>query len=864
MPSAPTRPTIPKRASHNPIRPTIPKRALAALAALATAATLLAAAAPAVQAQGEPPVAGAGEDRTFPIGTTRRTLQSTNSFDIGGQSLTYAWTVVTPSYQWLDILPAGQPLGSEATFLAPSVTEVRQYGSAITFRLTVTNTDGLSGTDDVTYHFEGPPTVSIDVAAHLKTPNPTDLDGDGIIEDDERYTINAVIARPGEGGNTDMEWDIKEGARLTLKGTATPSFGTTDLSQLRYFWQKSHAVPSLPAFNIASGQYLQTAYVDLPQNTSGTRDLIAHYRLTVTTPSGLQTRRVVRINVVDQPIAPTVEITLANNSQPVQDANAADPDNPTARYVVGAAASVQLVATGSDEDLNQARNLVHAWSGAGVEPSPTNPAKGTTSRATFTAPANAPQGQTYPVVVTVTDTSGRVGRDEVTFVVASNTPPVATAPADTTAEDGPRGGTDNEGTVILTGIGTDADGDQLTYRWTQVNAQGKPLSRPTVTLFNANTTTVSFDAPQLSANGMRQIHLAFTAIDRWGVGHTDNVTVTVLGRNDRPITNAGPDQVVAPGADVLLDGTKTVDPDPGTTLKWKWEYTGLATTPPLSQRPLSIYDKNIALAGFVPSGTKLDDYSGLNPFRNKVDTLPKAVFTAPQLGSYTSVSLTFTLTVTDHGGASAVDTVTVTLIGPFYSGAITGPDFCLNLSLGGPITFAFDSDGDKVADVCSLPYTRREAVARQNALAQRASLDNKGYRAQVLAACDRLTGDFGDSAADLAADACATRRVSEPPPPVDPAKADEFFSGVITGPDFCLNLSLGGPRTYPYDSDGDGTADVCSLPYTRREAVARQNALNTFTTPPAAFDTALALACRALGTTDFGDSPTALALDVCA
>ena len=858
MHAAPTDPGTHKRTSTT--------RAAAAIVALTlVAATLISAAtAPAASAQlDEPPIADAGQDRTFPISTTRRTLLGTRSFDISGQSLTYAWSVVTPAYQWLTIVPEGSPPGIQATFLAPSLNEVRQYGSSITFRLTVTNTVGLSASDNVTYYFEGPPTVSIGVDAHLLNPNPTDLDRDGIIEDDERYNINAIIARPGEGGNSNIEWDVKEGARLTLTGSATPGTGTTGTPRYRYFWQKSHAVPSLPAFNITAGQRLQTARVFLPNNTSGTRDYIAHYRLTVTTPSGLQVSRTVRINVVDQPIAPTVELTLANTSQPVQDANALDPEAPTARYVVAPGAPVQLIATGADSDLNQTRNLVHTWVGTGVDPSPSNPAKGAVSRATFTAPANAAQGQTYTVTVAVTDTSARVGQDKTAFVVANNTPPVATAPPDQTAEDGPRGGTNNQGTVILTGTGTDADGDQLSYRWAQVDAQGKPLKKPTVTLLNANTATVSFAAPQLSANGVRQIHLAFTAIDKWGVGHTDTTTVTVLGRNERPIANAGEDQTVAPGAEVLLDGTKTIDPDPGTSLKWKWEYTELSTTPPLSQRPLTGFDR-LDLAGFVPTGAKLDDYSGLNPFRNRRDTLPKAAFTAPKLGSYTSISLTFTLTATDHGGTSATDTVTVTVTGQFFSGAINGPNFCTTLSLGGPRTYAFDSDRDKVADICVLPYTRREAVARQNALAQRASLDQRGYQAQVLAACGRLTGDYGDNAADTAADACATRRVSDPPPPVDPALAPVFFSGVIAGPDFCLNLSLGGPRTYPFDSDGDGAADVCSLPYTRREAVARQNALETFAAPKAAFDTALALACRELGTADFGDRPADLAVDACA
>ena len=78
-------------------------------------------------------------------------------------------------------------------------------------------------------------------------------------------------------------------------------------------------------------------------------------------------------------------------------------------------------------------------------------------------------------------------------------------------------------------------------------------------------------------------------------------------------------------------------------------------------------------------------------------------------------------------------------------------------------------------------------------------------------------------------------------------------------------MSLGGPRTYAFDSDKDGVADVCSLPYTRREAIARQNALETFSTPQAVFDSALALACRELGSTTFeGDSVGDMARDACA
>ena len=40
-----------------------------------------------------------------------------------------------------------------------------------------------------------------------------------------------------------------------------------------------------------------------------------------------------------------------------------------------------------------------------------------------------------------------------------------------------------------------------------------------------------------------------------------------------------------------------------------------------------------------------------------------------------------------------------------------------------------------------------------------------------------------------------------------------------------MNRSLGGLTTYPFDSNGDGVADTCSLPRTRRAAIARQQTL---------------------------------------
>ena len=191
--------------------------------------------------------------------------------------------------------------------------------------------------------------------------------------------------------------------------------------------------------------------------------------------------------------------------------------------------------------------------------------------------------------------------------------------------------------------------------------------------------------------------------------------------------------------------------------------------------------------------------------------------------------------------------------GMFYSGVVTGPDFCANMSLGGARLFAHDSDGDGVADVCSLPYTRREAIARQNAVEALSVQHASEFARLVNAACAITEGD-----------AACGGDMTAAPPAVPINDGGPFYSGIITGPSFCANRSLGGPTTYPHDSDGDGVADVCALPYTRREAIARQLAGDILAATYAAdFARELASACRGLTGADYGDDPADLANDAC-
>ncbi|WP_419917509.1 fibronectin type III domain-containing protein [Candidatus Poriferisocius sp.] len=189
----------------------------------------------------------------------------------------------------------------------------------------------------------------------------------------------------------------------------------------------------------------------------------------------------------------------------------------------------------------------------------------------------------------------------------------------------------------------------------------------------------------------------------------------------------------------------------------------------------------------------------------------------------------------------------------YYTGPISSPSFCAEFSLGGARLFALDSNGDGVADVCSLPYTRREAIARHNAVITLANRYPDLYRRLVNVECANQPGS----------ETCGGDTLATPgfPPPND---GGPYYSGTITGPSWCANRSLGGPTTYPLDSDGDGVADVCSLPYTRREAIARQKAGDTLAaTYRDEYRAILAEECRRLGRGNYGDSTADLNNDIC-
>jgi hypothetical protein len=190
--------------------------------------------------------------------------------------------------------------------------------------------------------------------------------------------------------------------------------------------------------------------------------------------------------------ADTVTITIdADDDAPTADAGA--------DQTVAANATVQLSATGRDAE---GRPVSFAW--RQVRGSAVALSDASAAAPTFVAPTTR-GGETLVFEVDVTD--GRTtATDAVTVVVAANEAPEVAVQAPSSSSSGDA--------VVVAAIARDAEGDGLTYRWSQV-------SGPPANLTNADQPSASFIAPTVS----EPTHLSFEVAVSDGGSTTTQVVV---------------------------------------------------------------------------------------------------------------------------------------------------------------------------------------------------------------------------------------------------------------------------------------------------------------------------------------------------
>ena len=248
-------------------------------------------------------------------------------------------------------------------------------------------------------------------------------------------------------------------------------------------------------------------------------------------------------------------------------------------------------------------------------------------RYTFTVTPRAPVNIAVQLRGGHEDLSGNPGAiiraNPIPYVGQNNGAPTANAGPDQRVAPG--------ATVRLNGIASrDMDGIVTTYAWTRTGGTTGGM----VTLSDASAARPTFTADTLSPGAADVTHIFSLVVtdDDGADSAADTVTVTVTTGNLPPTANAGPNQTVATGATVQLDGRGSLDSD-GTVDTYAWVRTGGTT------------------GGMVT----LSDAGAAQP-----------TFTADTLSSGAAdVTHVFSLVVTDDDNAdSAADTVTVTVTAP--------------------------------------------------------------------------------------------------------------------------------------------------------------------------------------------------------
>lgn len=189
-------------------------------------------------------------------------------------------------------------------------------------------------------------------------------------------------------------------------------------------------------------------------------------------------------------------------------------------------------------------------------------------------------------------------------VLPSNNPPVADAGKDQNVP--------QRTFVGLDGIGTDPDGDNIRYLWTQKS--GIPTD-----IFESNHESAYIITP-ITQSLSEPLVFELKVTDVHGNFDTDDVTITITTLNSPPHVYAGSDKRVHGGDDVFITGTAFDLNDDNLTTKWT-----------------QIFGDSVP---FDKSGLKLS-------------------FTAPEVAPTISKRLAFELTATDSQGLTDSDQVVI-------------------------------------------------------------------------------------------------------------------------------------------------------------------------------------------------------------
>lgn len=578
-----------------------------------------------VTAANQAPTANAGPDKTIQLPTNSTTLPGSGS-DPDGSISSYLWTKIS---------------GPSAT-LSNASTPVLSLSSLVqgiyVFRLTVTDNNASSGSDDISLTVQSanvPPIANAGPSQTITLPtNSISLVGSGTDSD---------------GNITSYLWEKVSGPSVSISGSTTPSLSLNNLVVGSYVFRLTvtdnngatgTSQTNVTVLPLATNQAptanagpdltltLPTNSIDIFGNATDLDGTISSYlwskisgpsatlggttlatlslsnlvagtyifRLTATdnlgsTASDEVTLIVTNINQLPTVTASNDEIITLPNSSTTLSAVASDPDGTITNYL---------------------------WINLSGPAAPT--LGGATSN---TLAVSGLVAGTYVFRITVTDNNGGTSSDHVNVVVqtSTNINPVANAGSDISIFL-------PTNTVIISGSGTDADGTIAGYTWTQVAGSA-------ATLNNANTQTLTVSA---LVAGTYTFRLTVTD-NAGGTGiHDVNVTVNLASSNQIPIANAGPDiALTLPNNSTNLIGSAS-DAD-GSISSYSWiKLSGPTTTLSNENTPvLSIQD--LVAGVYIFRLTVTDNVGAFASDNIQVTVFPTSVNQSPVVTAGADITL---------------------------------------------------------------------------------------------------------------------------------------------------------------------------------------------------------------------------------
>jgi gliding motility-associated-like protein len=559
------------------------------------------------------PIANAGANKSITL--------PTNSTNFSGSGVDPDGTIV--SYSWIQVSGSAATLTNGNT---PTLTVQVPSDGTYTFRLTVTDNNGATGSSNVTLTVNPaatnqPPVANAGVNQSLTLPvNSTNLTGSGSDPD---------------GTIASYSWTKVSGPAATLTNANFSTASVSNLVEGIYIFRLTVTDNlGLTAFAQTTVSVLPAAVNQPPQAFAGADQVITSPVNSITLfGTGSDADGIVVSYLWTKLSGPTATLTNANNASlslsamsegvyifrltVTDDKGATNNDDVTVTLnaatvnqppVANAGvditiqlptSSANINGSGSDADGSIAS---YSW----VKVSGPTVTLGVATNPTLSV-TNLVEG-IYTFRLQVTDNNGASSTDDMILTVnpaSVNQSPIVNAGADKIIFL-------PVNTVQISGSASDPDGTIVSRVWTQVSGPS------TATLVNATTTL-------LTANNLIEgvYRFRLTATDNQSSSGSDDVQVTVNAAtaNQPPFANAGSTQTIKlPVNSIILNGTGS-DPD-GTIASYSWVKLSGPTCTLANQNTASLSVTNMLEGSYQFSLTVTDNLGATGTSQVLITVLP--------------------------------------------------------------------------------------------------------------------------------------------------------------------------------------------------------------------------------------------------